>query len=445
MPAAIDQIESFLDEKKALACVHCGLCLASCPTYLETGNENDSPRGRIYLMRSIQEGRLSLDASVSPAEHIDRCLGCRACETACPSGVQYGALLEHTRDHMEHTMRRPWFQRLLRRVMIEKVFPFPNRFRLALIPAVWAKRMDIGHLLPRFMREALNLAPDSLDFRNLPEFSPAEITPSKGRIGLVSGCVMPVLFGGTHQSTIRLLNRLGYDVVIPQDQVCCGALYAHSGQLEMARGVARVNLQAFERANCDTVLINAAGCGSTLKDYHHLLSNDSQQKDAAEQFVCKVRDLSEWMDEMGWDALAAMLEKGRRRASDGKRALSSSLFRIPTTFHDACHLAHAQGITRQPRDLVKAVAGEHYMELPETEICCGSAGSYNLTEPEMAGRLQQRKVSHIRQTEAQIVVTTNPGCILQIESGLKRQGLAKVKVMHLADYLEMAIREVELL
>jgi glycolate oxidase iron-sulfur subunit len=443
MPAAIEQIESFLDEKKALACVHCGLCLASCPTYLETGNENDSPRGRIYLMRSIQQGRLSLDATVSPAEHIDRCLGCRACETACPSGVQYGALLEHTRDHMEHTMRRPWFQRLLRRVMIEKVFPYPNRFRLALIPAVWAKRMDIGHLLPHFLREALNLAPDSLELRNLPEFSPSENLPSKGRVGMVSGCVMPVLFGGTHQSTIRLLNRLGYDVVIPRDQVCCGALYAHSGQLDMARGVARVNLQAFDRADCDTILINAAGCGSTLKEYHHLLEGDSRERDAAEQFVGKVRDLSEWMDEVGWKALDALLEKGRRLACGEKTTSPASLFGRPTTFHDACHLAHAQGITRQPRDLVKAVAGEYYVELPESEICCGSAGSYNLTEPDMAGRLQRRKVSHIRKTEAHIVVTTNPGCILQIESGLKQQGYVEVRVMHLADYLEAALQEAE--
>lgn len=443
MPAAIEQIESFLDEKKALACVHCGLCLASCPTYLETGNENDSPRGRIYLMRSIQQGRLSLDASVSPAEHIDRCLGCRACETACPSGVQYGALLEHTRDHMEHNMRRSWFQRLLRRVMIEKVFPFPNRFRLALIPAVWAKRMDIGHLLPRFMREALKLAPESLELRNLPEFSPAETTPSKGRIGLVSGCVMPVLFGGTHQSTIRLLNRMGYDVVIPRDQACCGALYAHSGQLEMARGVARVNLKAFEQADCGAVLINAAGCGSTLKEYHHLLHGDTQHEDTAASFVEKVRDLSEWMDEVGWGALDALLERGRLSAPRSQSKSSSSLFHVPTTFHDACHLAHAQGITRQPRDLVKAVAGEHYVELPESEICCGSAGSYNLTEPDMAGRLQRRKVSHIRKTEAHVVVTTNPGCILQIESGLKEQDYCDVRVMHLADYLEAALQEIE--
>ena len=394
-------------------------------------------------MRSIQQGRLSLDASVSPVEHIDRCLGCRACETACPSGVQYGALLEHTRDHMEHTMRRSWFQRLLRRVMIEKVFPFPNRFRLALIPAIWAKRMDIGHLLPSFMREALKLAPEALNLRKLPEFSPAETTPSRGRIGLVSGCVMPVLFGGTHQSTIRLLNRLGYDVVIPRDQVCCGALYAHSGQLEMARGVARANLKAFEQADCDTVLINAAGCGSTLKEYHHLLQDDPNQKDSAEQFVGKVRDLSEWMDEVGWGALDALLEKGRRLASSAQGPSSKSLFRVSTTFHDACHLAHAQGITRQPRDLVKAVAGENYITLPESEICCGSAGSYNLTEPDMAGRLQRRKVSHIRKTESQIVVTTNPGCILQIESGLKEQGHGEVRVMHLADYLEEALQEIE--
>jgi len=382
-----------------------------------------------------------LDSGASPAEHIDRCLGCRACETACPSGVQYGALLEHTRDYMERNMKRSWFQRFLRRIMIEQVFPFPDRFRLAIWPAVLMKRMDIAHLLPTFLKEALALAPDSLKNDPIPTFSPSAIQPLRGRVGLIKGCVMPVLFGGTHLSTIRILNRLGYDVVVPEEQVCCGALYAHSGQLNKARDVARINIEVFERADCDTILINAAGCGSTLKEYHHLLSDDASRISNAESFVSKVRDLSEWMDEVGWDAFKASFKAGSMKANINGNQGRSSLFSTPTTFHDACHLAHAQGITQQPRDLVKAIAGEFYTELAESEICCGSAGSYNLTEPEMAVRLQGRKINHIERSQAKIVVTTNPGCILQIESGLKKRGHVNVQVMHIADYLDAALCE----
>ena len=441
MSTSMPALDTFLDEDKALACVHCGLCLASCPTYLETGNENDSPRGRVYLMRAIQQGRLSLDSSVSPAVHIDRCLGCRACETACPSGVQYGSLLEHTRDFMEHHMKRPWFQRLLRRVFIEKVFPFPNRFRLAMMPAVLMKRMEVTHLLPSFLKDALDLAPDTLEVDRVRAFSPSQQQPAKGRVGLIKGCVMPVLFGGTHQSTIRILNRMGYDVVVPEEQVCCGALYAHSGQLNKARDVARKNIEVFDRAHCDTILINAAGCGSTLKEYEHLLEDDLEFMPKTCSFVGKVMDFSEWMDHVGWTAFEQAFISKRNNASSIENGETSSLFQTQTTFHDACHLAHAQGITQQPRDLVKAVAGDHYVELSESEICCGSAGSYNLTEPEMAARLQKRKISHIESTQAKIVVTTNPGCILQIESGFKNSGYNNVRVMHIADYLDAALNE----
>lgn len=441
MSTSLTALDPFLDEDKALACVHCGLCLASCPTYLETGNENDSPRGRVYLMRAIQQGRLSLDASVSPVEHIDRCLGCRACETACPSGVQYGSLLEHTRDYMEHHMTRPWFQRLLRRVFIEKVFPFPGRFRLAMMPAVLMKRVELTHLLPAFLKDALELAPDRLEADRVPAFSPSKRQPSKGRVGLIKGCVMPVLFGGTHQATIRILNQMGYDVVVPDGQVCCGALYAHSGQLDKARDVARRNIEVFDRAHCDTILINAAGCGSTLKEYGHLLEEDSELTPKTVEFVSKVKDFSEWMDIVGWNAFEQAFITKRHDASSSGNGDPSSLFQTSTTFHDACHLAHAQGITQQPRDLVKAVAGDHYVELSESEICCGSAGSYNLTEPEMAARLQKRKINHIERTHAAIVVTTNPGCILQIQAGLKKAGRDHVKVMHIADYLDTAMAE----
>jgi len=228
-----DAPERFIDYDKSLACIHCGLCLSSCPTYLETGNENDSPRGRIYLMRAVQDGRMPADGAA--VKHIDLCLGCRACEAVCPSGVQYGDLLEHTRDHLEKNHRRSFAQRFLRRVAIEKVFPFPGRMKLALLPARIVRKLGMERVLPKFAREALSLLPEKMTEVKLPESSAATGAEKRGRAGFISGCVMSVLFGETNAASVRLLNRAGYDVVTPDDQGCCGALYAHSGQLEMAR------------------------------------------------------------------------------------------------------------------------------------------------------------------------------------------------------------------
>jgi glycolate oxidase iron-sulfur subunit len=405
-----DAPERFIDYDKSLACIHCGLCLSSCPTYLETGNENDSPRGRIYLMRAVQDGRLPVgDTAV---RHIDLCLGCRACEAVCPSGVQYGDLLEHTRDHLEKHHRRPLWQRFLRRVVIEKVFPFPGRMKLALLPAKAVRALRLEKMLPKFAREALSLLPEHASEVKLPELSPAAESGQRGRAGFISGCVMSVLFGETNAASVRLLNRAGYDVVTPPEQGCCGALYAHSGQLEMARDAARKNIAVFERHKLDLIVINAAGCGSTLKEYGQLLRDDPAWAERARQFSARVKDLTEIL------APSPGGDSG-----------------VKVTYHDACHLAHAQRITKPPRDLVKARAGGNFVELPESDVCCGSAGSYNLTEPEMAERLQRRKIENILKTGAQVVVTSNPGCLLQIRAGLKKAG-ADVEVLHIADYLE---------
>ncbi len=404
----------FLDEAKSLACIHCGLCLSSCPTYLETGNENSSPRGRIYLMRAIQDGRAELDASsVRP---LDSCLGCRACEAVCPSGVQYGALLEETRDHIEKHHRRSWFQTLLRRVVIEKVFPYPARLKAALWPARLLKRAEAEHLLPKFLREALELVPAEANAVELPECSEAK-GEKRGRVGFVSGCAMSAMFGATNRASVALLNRAGFDVFTPRAQGCCGALHAHSGKLDDARECARRNFAVFERLELDAIIINAAGCGSTLKEYGQLLAGDAAWAKRGEAFSAKVKDLTEWL-------ASQSSEIGNRKSEIGK-----------VTYHDACHLAHAQRITKPPRDLVKAVAGDNYVELPESDVCCGSAGTYNLTEPEMAARLQQRKIENILKSGADIVVTSNPGCILQIQAGLRKAGASRVKVMHIADYL----------
>ena len=400
----------FLDYDKSLACIHCGLCLSSCPTYLETGNENDSPRGRIYIMRALQDGRLPVaDTSV---RHIDLCLGCRACEAACPSGVHYGELLEATRDHIEKRYPRSLYQNFLRRFVIEKMFPVPWRMKLLLAPGRLVKGLRLDRVLPKSLRDSLALIPDRISAAPLLEVYPAE--KPRGRVGFISGCVMSVMFGDTNLSSIALLNRAGFDVVVPRRQGCCGALFAHGGNLAGARESAKRNIAAFEKEKLEAIIINAAGCGSTLKEYGHLLAGDSEWSQRAQAFGEKVKDITEW--------LATSLE------------IKPSQSRERVTYHDACHLAHAQRITKAPRDLVKAVAGESFIELPESDVCCGSAGSYNLTEPEMAERLQQRKVQNILKTGAQVVVTSNPGCMLQIEAGLEKAG-AQIRVQHIADFL----------
>jgi len=402
---------AFLDETKALACVHCGLCLSSCPTYLETGNENDSPRGRIYLMRTIQSGKLGVDAE--PVKHVDLCLGCRACETACPSGVQYGTLLEETRDHIEKHHKRGVFQRVLRRWIIEKVFPYPWRMSLALLPVRVLRFLRLDGLMPGFARSMFELVPQRLAKRKLEAKRMAK-GEARGDVGFIEGCVMQVMFGDTNESSAELLQRDGWNVVTPEEQGCCGALYAHGGQLEKARECARKNIAAFEGRSLDAIIINAAGCGSTLVEYGELLKADPDWAERAEVFSAKVKDLVTWLD----------VDDVEPKNDHSK-----------VTYHDACHLCHAQGISSEPRQLVRARAGGEFVELPESDLCCGSAGSYNLTEPEMAERLQTRKVQNIIDSGAEVVVTTNPGCLLQIQSGLKKAGAEHMRAVHIADYL----------
>ena len=404
----------FIDERSALTCVHCGLCLASCPTYLETGDENHSPRGRIYLMRQLLSGRAALgDATVEP---LDVCLGCLACQTVCPSSVHYGELIEHTRDFIEHHHKRPLYQMLLRRVLVEQIFPYPWRTKLALAPLQFIRWLGLEGWLPRFTRPMTSLVP--LDFRSepLPMSTPTAVTRKQGRIGFIEGCVQSVMFGPTNSAVVRLLARAGFDVITPPEQGCCGALFSHSGQLEKARDCARRNIAAFERFAVDHIVIGGSGCGATLKEYGLLLKDDPKWADRARIFAGKVRDMVEILS---------------------PRSFSLNAGSGPVvTYHDACHLNHGQGIRKQPRDLLKAVCGSRFVELPESDLCCGSAGSYNLTQPDMASRLQKRKVANVLKTGATVVVTTNPGCMLQIRAGLAAAGRADIEVVHLADYLD---------
>lgn len=400
--------------------------------------------------------------------------------------MQYGALLEATRDHIEGHHHRSPFQTLLRRVLIERVFPHPWRMKLALLPArllKWAMKGKVNKesrragegrdvspfmpacppykyslLVPKFLRDALALLPEDMREGNLPELSRAfgikpgfirkaggqektgllpsscppalliESSPARGRVGFIRGCVMNVMFGQTNENSIRLLNLAGYDVITPRDQGCCGALHAHGGNLSAARAAARANLDAFAREPLDAIIINAAGCGSTLKEYAHLLPEDPR----AAAFSAQVKDLSEFLVASG------QLSADSFQQSAGSGAASAFNLQPSTqkvTFHDACHLAHAQRITHAPRVLVKAVAGANFVEMPESDVCCGSAGSYNLTEPAMAERLQVRKVENILRTGATCIVTTNPGCLLQMRAGLDKAGATHIETLHIADYL----------
>jgi len=408
----------FLDEGRALTCIHCGLCLGSCPTYLETGNENDSPRGRIYLMRGLEDGRFALNAST--VNHLDLCLGCLACESACPSGVQYGVLLEETREHLDRHYGRRSMRRFIERVIIEGLLPFPRRLALALMPVRLVCRVGLGRWLPSWLRETVSGAEDRAGRPTLAGFHPATGGARRGTVGLVSGCVMSVLFERTNAATVALLNHAGYDVVIPPTQGCCGALHLHRGRRATAREFARRNLEAFGSDRLDAIIINAAGCGSALKEYGRLLADDPAWAKPARAFSDRVRDLSEFL---AGDA-------GFRQSLSARDPYPGLV-----AFHDACHLAHAQQIVREPRELLRAVLGDRLVSMPESDVCCGGAGSYFLTQPGMAARLQDRKIGNVLRAGAGTVVTTNPGCLLQIRAGLRRHGNTTVRVMHLADFL----------
>jgi glycolate oxidase iron-sulfur subunit len=415
-----------IDYELFLDCVHCGLCTASCPTYAELGDENDSPRGRIYLMRSVTDGRLALDSQVR--RHLELCLDCRACETACPSGVQYGKLIEPFRVAMEEhagiTRRSAdWFHRWI----LFGLFPYPERTRKALWPARIAQRLGLVTLLektgllnvlPARLRQLVRmLPPPRRRLRPLPQFLPA-VGRRRARVALFTGCVSDVMFRHTNWATARVLQQNGCDVVVPQAQGCCGAIHFHAGSSEPAREFADRNLAAFETKDLDAVVVNVAGCGAMLKDYGHHWPDERQDERA--HFADKVKDVHEFLDGLG-----AVAPQGE--------------LPVVATYHDACHLAHAQKIREAPRRLLSMIPGLQLRELPESDLCCGAAGTYNLTEPEMSGRLSRRKLANIQSTGAQVVVTANAGCLLQIIREAREQG-ERLTVVHPMDLLDLSYR-----
>jgi len=428
-----------IDYELLLDCVHCGLCTASCPTYVETGNENDSPRGRIYLMRAVRDERLELNHEVR--RHLELCLDCRACETACPSGVQYGKLIEPFRVGMEQQGvaakdHRPKSEDWFHRYILFGLFPYPDKLRQSLRPARIAQKLGLDQLLfatglwrllpPRLGRLVTMLPKLEKPLPALPEFLAAK-GRRRARVALFTGCVGDVLFRHTNWATARVLQENGCDVVVPQSQVCCGAIHFHAGSSPPALEMADKNAAAFNAADVDAIIVNVAGCGSMLKDYsHHWPVGQAsrlpeQEAQAARQlFASKVRDCSEFLDQLG-----LITPPGE--------------IRVTATYHDACHLVHAQRVREQPRNLLKKIPGLKLVDLPESELCCGAAGTYNLTEPEMAGRLGQRKLNNIRSTGARVVITSNAGCLLQIAREARLQG-ETLKIMHPMDLLDLSYR-----
>jgi glycolate oxidase iron-sulfur subunit len=410
-------------------CVHCGFCLPVCPTYVLWNEEMDSPRGRIYLMKMVADGTANINETW--VNHFDACLGCMACVTACPSGVEYGKLIEATRAQIERRYTRPAAEKRFRRFLFS-IFPRPDRLRALLLPLrlyqkaglqSLVRRAGIPKLLPARFRAMEALLPQVPAQETLPELIPAQ-GERRRRVGLLLGCVQRVLFPQVNAATARVLAAEGCEVVAPKAQPCCGALLVHAGEEEQAVQLARQTIDAFEKAQVNAVIINAAGCGSNVKEYGHLLRDDPEYAERAKAFAAKCRDVSEFLSEL------------EPRAT--RHALP-----LRVAYHDACHLQHAQGVRLQPRTVLGRIPQLELLEIPEAAICCGSAGIYNLVQPEAATELGDRKASHIAALEADIVVSANPGCLLQLQSALARAG-RKLPVRHFIELLDASIRGISL-
>ena len=409
-------------------CVHCGFCLPACPTYVLWNEEMDSPRGRIYMIKKAAEGESPLDGRFRM--HMDNCLGCMACMTACPSGVEYNKLIEPTRAQIERKLPRSFGERLFRQ-MIFATFPHPARLRMLALPLLvyqksglraLVRATGITRLLPKRMAAMESLLPKvpSHPFKRLP----TQISPTSAprrRVGMLSGCVQQVFFSHVNAATARVLAAEGCEVVIPEEQGCCGALMVHSGLESDAIVLAKRMIATFEKANVETIVINSAGCGSTMKEYGHLLHDDPEWAERAASFSAKCKDITEILCE---------LEPQAKRHP----------LKLRIAYHDACHLQHAQGVREQPRRLLGGIPELEVAEIPEGSLCCGSAGVYNLLQPDTANELGDRKVTNLLTTGAEAVLSANPGCLLQLMNGLRRRGMKEMPAFHMVELLDASIR-----
>jgi glycolate oxidase iron-sulfur subunit len=396
-------------------CVHCGLCLNSCPTYRELHVEMDSPRGRIYQMVQVAAGAPITD---SYREHIDLCLACRACETACPSGVKYGRLVEAARSDIEQRSRRPWPTRLLRNLVFEHLLPSRMWLRAAGSAMAVHQRLGLNKLLPRRLRELDSLAPKietPFFFRGI-----GKVFPSQGvqrfKVAFLAGCIANICFARLNEATVRVLQANGCEVTIPAEQTCCGALHVHAGLRDSARRLARKNIGALADGGYDAILTNAGGCGSTLKEYDELLEDDPRAK----KFVSLMKDVNEFL------ASAGLTQKLNE-------------VRAAVTYQDSCHLAHGQRVRSAPRQLLRQIPGLTLKEMRMSDICCGSAGIYNVVHTDMSMALLEKKMETINATGADRIVTANPGCMLQLRAGVARWGHGQ-RVSHVVELLDESHR-----
>ena len=411
-----------------LHCIHCGLCLNHCPTYRLWGLEADSPRGRIRQMVLVDEGRLPLGESF--VRHIDQCLDCRACETACPAGVEYGKLVEAARAQIEQNYRRPFSSRLARSLVYRHLLPFPRRIALvARLARLYqesglrtvARSSGLLRLFGLADRERLMPAIEKEFFFSRLGQTFAAQGKRRARVALFAGCISQVSFAALHEATIRVLTGNGCEVVVPHGQLCCGALAAHAGVRDIARQLARVNLDVFLSEEFDAVITNAAGCGSTLKEYDQLFSPGDPAYEKAREFRGKMRDATEFLDGLG---------------------MSSPLreLRIRVTYQDSCHLAHGQKIREAPRRLIRAIPGIELAEMRLSDNCCGSAGVYNVTQTETSLELLAEKIHCAAETGAAAIVTANPGCMLQMRAGSELHKTGQ-QVLHVMELLDQAIAD----
>lgn len=411
-------------------CVHCGFCLSTCPSYRVIGKEMDSPRGRIYLMDAINKGAAQLDETTS--QHFDSCLGCLACVSTCPSGVQYDQLISAVRPQVERNQPRNWWESFLRTIIFN-LFPYPSRLSIFL-PLFWFYQVSGLQTLVRKSGMLKFFPPIASMESILPRINLGAIakkypytippqTKKKHRVGVILGCVQRLFFAPVNEATVRVLTANGCEVVIPPSQGCCGALPAHQGQENQAQSLARQMIDSFFEAQVDYVIINAAGCGHTLKEYHHILRDDQIYAEKAKEFVSKVRDINEFLAEIGFNVnLSPITSKPTK-----------------VVYQDACHLLHGQKISLQPRQLLQKIPNIQLKEPLDAALCCGSAGVYNLLQPDTAYELGEQKVRNLLDTGAEIIASPNPGCALQIAKHLRLQG-KEVKIMHPMEMLDYSIR-----
>jgi Fe-S oxidoreductase len=417
----VHQLEDGPTEADLARCVHCGFCLQACPTYVALGIETESPRGRIQLARAVQEERIAPTPGV--VAHFDLCLQCRACETACPSGVPYGRIMESARAKVGQQPDRPRSWKL-RQWVLRRAFAAPWRLRLTFGALRLYQRLPlfpglVGRVIPRRLREMQETLPrlPRRFFRSRPVL--ADLPSPRATVALLVGCVMPLTYPQTHEATVRVLEHNSVRVVAPP-QGCCGALHVHNGDPAAARKLARMNIDSFLAAGVDAIVVNAAGCGSTMKEYAELFAGDSAYETKAVEFAAKVKDITEYLAELPFEAPAGSI---------GARV----------TYQDSCHLLHAQRIRSAPREIMRAIPGLELVEMEGSDRCCGSAGIYNLTQPSMSRTILDAKMADALATGPDVIATANPGCMLQLELGVRRSGTDQ-RVVHVVELLDEAYR-----